>query len=436
MVKKELIRRYSVFAVALFVSALGVSLVTKSYLGTSPISSIPYVMSLNTSLTMGTYIFILNMFLIAAQMLMLGRRGIVEKRIDLLMQIPVSVLFGLFIDLTMAMLGSYEPSLYGLKLLSLVVGCAVLALGVSLEVVADVTMVSGEYTVQIASKRFKIQFGTVKIAFDVTLVVVAVALSFILSGRIEGLREGTVIVALLTGPFVRLISPWLDFLRRWEVAGSAAPDETLRAGVSHTVITISREYGSGGHMIGEQLAKALGYKFYDSELITLVAKEAGFTENFVRRNEQSLPGNMLLQMIMQDYGASLEKSLSPADALFVAQSRVIRRIAAEGPCVIVGRCADYILKDYPDVLKIFLHADMSSKSRRVTEQYGISPEKALPEIERINRSREEHYRHYTGNHWGDIRNYNLTFDTDRFGVERVCAVVQSLVGQPQKPKAV
>ena len=258
MVKKELIRRYSVFAVALFVSALGVSLVTKSYLGTSPISSIPYVMSLNTPLTMGTYIFILNMFLIAAQMLILGRRGIVEKRIDLLMQIPVSVLFGLFIDLTMAMLGSYEPSLYGLKLLSLVVGCAVLALGVSLEVVADVTMVSGEYTVQIASKRFKIQFGTVKIAFDVTLVVVAVALSFILSGRIEGLREGTVIVALLTGPFVRLISPWLDFLRRWEVAGSAAPDETLRAGVSHTVITISREYGSGGHMIGEQLAKALG----------------------------------------------------------------------------------------------------------------------------------------------------------------------------------
>lgn len=112
----------------------------------------------------------------------------------------------------------------------------------------------------------------------------------------------------------------------------------------------------------------------------------------------------------------------------MAQSRVIRRIAAEGPCVIVGRCADYILKDYPDVLKIFLHADMSSKAKRVTEQYGITPEKALPEIERINKSREEHYHHYTGNHWGDIRNYNLTFDTGRFGIDRVCAIIQSLVG--------
>ncbi len=385
-------------------------------------------MSLNTPLTMGTYIFILNMILIAAQMLMLGRRGIVDKKIDLLMQIPVSVLFGVFIDVTMAMLGSYNPSVYVLKIVSLIAGCAVLALGISLEVVADVTMVSGEYTVQIASKRFKAQFGTMKIAFDVTLVVIAVALSFILSGHIEGLREGTVIVALLTGPFVRLISPWLDFLRRWEVSGSTSVAEEIHAGLSHTVITISREYGSGGHMIGERLAKALGYKFYDSELITLVAKEAGFTENFVRKNEQSLPGNMLLQMILQDYGAPLEKSLSPADALFVAQSRVIRRIAAEGPCVIVGRCADYILKDYPDVLKIFLHADMSSKAKRVTEQYGITPEKALPEIERINKSREEHYHHYTGNHWGDIRNYNLTFDTGRFGIDRVCAIIQSLVG--------
>lgn len=428
MGKKELFRRYLIFTVALFFSAFGVSLVTKSYLGTSPISSIPYVMSLNTPLTMGTYIFILNMILIAAQMLMLGRRGIVDKKIDLLMQIPVSVLFGVFIDVTMAMLGSYNPSVYVLKIVSLIAGCAVLALGISLEVVADVTMVSGEYTVQISSKRFKTQFGTMKIAFDVTLVVIAVTLSFILSGHIEGLREGTVIVALLTGPFVRLISPWLDFLRRWEVSGSTSVAEEIHAGLSHTVITISREYGSGGHMIGERLAKALGYKFYDSELITLVAKEAGFTENFVRKNEQSLPGNMLLQMILQDYGAPLEKSLSPADALFVAQSRVIRRIAAEGPCVIVGRCADYILKDYPDVLKIFLHADMSSKAKRVTEQYGITPEKALPEIERINKSREEHYHHYTGNHWGDIRNYNLTFDTGRFGIERVCAIIQSLVG--------
>lgn len=426
MSKKELFRRYLVFTAALFVSAFGVSLITKSYLGTSPISGIPYVMSINTPLTMGTYIFILNMFLIAAQILMLGRKGTVEKKTDLLMQIPVSVVFGLFIDLSMAVLGPYCPEAYPLKIVSLVCGCAVLALGISLEVIADVTMVSGEYTVQVASRKFRCHFGTAKVGFDVLLVVIAVTISFILSGKIEGIREGTVITALLTGPFVRLISPVLLPIGKWEACTERAGESVLpEAARKYCIVTISREYGSGGHMIGERIAKDLNFKFYDNELITMAAKESGLSEDYVRDNEQSLPGNMLLQMILKDYEAPLEKSLSPEDALFVAQSRIIRRIASQGPCVIVGRCADHILEDFPNVLKVFVHSDMESKKRRVTEQYGIPEDKAGQEIDRINHARAAHYLHYTGKHWGDIRNYDITLDTGKLGDDLACSTIES-----------
>lgn len=215
MKKTELLRRYLVFVCALFVSALGVSVITRSYLGTSPISSSPYVFSLNTPLSMGVCIFILNMLLIMGQMLMLGRSGIRQRRLDLFMQIPVSVLFGFFIDVTMALLNDYMPTVYAFQILSLVAGSAILALGVCLEVVADVTMLSAEYFVQIASLRFKKDFGLVKTVFDVSLMVMAALFSLLLAGRIEGLREGTVIAALITGPFVRFFLPYLKFVRNW-----------------------------------------------------------------------------------------------------------------------------------------------------------------------------------------------------------------------------
>ena len=430
MEKKELFRRYFVFTLALFVSALGVSLITRSNLGTSPISSTPFVLSLNTPLSMGTYIFILNMVLIVGQMLMLGRAGIRKKYVDLLMQIPVSVVFGFFIDLTMAMLSNYEPSLYVLKVLSLVAGCAVLALGICFEVVADVTMVSGEYFVQIAAKRFKKEFGTMKMVFDISLMIIAAAFSLLLAGRIEGLREGTVIVALLTGPFVRLFTPYLKFITRWECSGRAAEEPVLvEDSVSaHTpvIITISREYGSGGHFIGKKIAEKLGIDFYDKDLIRLVAQESGFSEKFVSEKEQHMPNRLLYQMIMQDYEVPIEKSLSPDDALFVAQSRVIRRLAAKGSCVIVGRCADYILRDLPTCIHVFLHADMQHKTERAVNEYGLAPESAADEITRINKARETHYFHFTGKRWGDTRNYHLTCDTGMMDSTQICNVIESL----------
>lgn len=183
---------------------------------------------------------------------------------------------------------------------------------------------------------------------------VALLCSWSLSGRIEGVREGTIIAALITGPFVRLIMPRLAFIRQW-LSSETTHEVPSANGTEHFpwVITISREYGSGGHQAGEQLARQLGIAFYDKELITLAAQESHFSEEFISQNEQKLPSSLLYQMILQDYEAPLDKSLSYDDALFITQSRIIRRIASEKPCVIVGRCANYILKNRPNTISIF-----------------------------------------------------------------------------------
>lgn len=214
--KEEIARRYFVFLVALFVISTGVSTITRAMMGNSPISGVPYVVSINFPLTMGTCIFLLNLALIIGQALMLGPRGVMKSKYDIILQIPISILFGFFIDLTLHLIPDMSADPYYIKVFAVLIGTAILALGVSLEVVADVTMVSGEYFVHIASRRFNRPFSSMKMIFDCSLVLLAVGLSFALSGTLTGVREGTIIVAVLTGPFVRLYMPHMNPVIRWE----------------------------------------------------------------------------------------------------------------------------------------------------------------------------------------------------------------------------
>lgn len=424
----ELFRRYLIFGISLLVIALGISIITRSDLGTSPITSVPYVASLNTPLSLGTYFFFFTIFLIILQVIMLGKKGVLERKVELLMQFPVALVLSVFTDFGMWITAAWMPELYYVKIVSLVIGCLVLAFGICLEVIADVTMISAEYTIQFATMRLKKDFGTIKICFDVSLVLLAALGSWLFSGRIDGVREGTIIAALITGPFVRMIMPRLAFLRNW-LSGTYGNNVQAIARIGENqplVITISREYGSGGHKLGEMLAKELGIAFYDRELITLVASESNFSEEFISKNEQRMPGSLLYQMIMQDYEAPLDKSLSADDALFVTQSRVIRRISSEEPCVIVGRCADYILKDRPNTVNVFLYADMPHKVKRAVAEYGIAEERAASVIADTDRSRKEHCLQYTGRQWGDSRNYNVSFDTGVFSLEQIVAFLKNI----------
>ena len=202
MSRAELIRRYVFFLVRLYVNALGFARMSRDNLGISPISSTPYVLSLwNPALSLGMFTLFFSLFLIALQLIVLGKRF--PKHFWL--QIPVSFLLSAFIDLSMALLFFVDPHFYPLQILSLLVGCVVLGFGVFMEVAANVVMLPGECTVKSITMRWHTDFGKTKIAVDVTMVVVAAVLGFILCGKLTGIREGSVISALLVGFIARSV---------------------------------------------------------------------------------------------------------------------------------------------------------------------------------------------------------------------------------------
>lgn len=205
----EKVKRYIIFLIGLFINSLGVSLITKADLGTSPISSIPYVLSLNFPMTLGQFTIIFSILLIIIQLFILRKNFKAEH----LLQIPISILFSYFIDLTMVLLGFVHPEAYGLKIIYLLIGCVILGFGVYMEVLANVAMLPGESFVRAVSTTWNTNFGNTKVAFDVSLTVIAAALSFLFVHRLEGVREGTIIAALLVGFIARLFGRYLAFLK-------------------------------------------------------------------------------------------------------------------------------------------------------------------------------------------------------------------------------
>ena len=200
MSKTELVKRYLFFVVGLFVNSMGIALITRANLGTSPISSTPYVLSLwHPALSLGMFTLFFSLFLIALQLIVLGRRF--PKHFWL--QIPVSFLLSAFIDLSMSIFFFVDPQFYPLQILSLLIGCLVLGFGVFMEVAANVVMLPGECTVKAITMRWHTDFGKPKICVDVTMVVVAAVLGFVLCGTLTGIREGSVISALLVGLIAR-----------------------------------------------------------------------------------------------------------------------------------------------------------------------------------------------------------------------------------------
>lgn len=185
--------------------------------------------------------------------------------------------------------------------------------------------------------------------------------------------------------------------------------------MSKQIITIGRTYGSGGRLIGREVASKLGYAFYDKELIELAAKECGFSPDFIKANEQRSTFGFFANLASQGFSYSKD-TLPPADMLFVAQCKVIQDIASKEDCVIVGRCADYILRDFKNCLHVFIRSDEEDCVRRVTTYYGVPAEKAAEEIKKINRQRGAHCKRYTDRTWGAAENYDLMLNTARFGI--------------------
>ena len=179
------------------------------------------------------------------------------------------------------------------------------------------------------------------------------------------------------------------------------------------VITISREYGSGGHYVGELLAKRMGINFYDKNLINLISEKSGLSKEYVKENEQRL--------------SSFKYEDNNDDRIFIAEEKVIKDLAKKESCIIVGRCADYILKDNKDTIKVFLYSNSQDKVKRAVKYYNLDEDKALKEINKINNERAKHYKYYTNRDWYDFANYDIALNVDYLGVDKTAELLEQII---------
>ena len=198
--------------------------------------------------------------------------------------------------------------------------------------------------------------------------------------------------------------------------------------MSLPVITISREYGSGGRAIGEKLAKELNVPFYDNERIFAIAKESGLSEAYIKKTEQLKATSFL-------YGLYMNTRQKPSeDDVFLVQSKVIQKAAEEGPCVIVGRCADYVLRDRPDLFSVFIHAPLEYRTERAKEEYKVQGNHVEDFVKKQDKLRASFYNHISDKKWGDANSFHLALSSVYgvdFAVEVLKHAAQSFLQSPE-----
>ena len=194
------------------------------------------------------------------------------------------------------------------------------------------------------------------------------------------------------------------------------------------IITISREFGSGGRSVGRMVAEKLGIPFYDKELVDQVALESGFAPKFVEEHGEHSPSGSIFSYAFAHQGVhGVMNGLSTADFLWNIQCSVILQLAEQGPCVIVGRNADYILKDRPDVLHAFIHANKEFRAERIVRLYGESEKSPMARLNEKDKRRKVNYQHYTGRNWGQAHNYDICLDSSKIGIEACTDILIKLM---------
>ena len=425
--KAEWLRRYASFVVILFIIAFGTSLSIRANLGSSPISAPPYILSLipGIGLTMGQLTICMHVFFISMQVLLLRKNF--EKR--QYAQILVSFLFGFYTDLTMWLTGFLQipfdmnPMIgYPLRFVELLIGGAILAFGIACEVRCDSLMLAGEGFPLAISKTVNRDFGKVKICTDTFLVCVGTVLMFIYFGRWswEMVGVGTLVSMFYVGMMVRIISPHIGWLDKIFIPKAERDAATMAAGDEwngYRIITIARMYGSGGNAVGEAVARRLGCPCYNRQIIDQTARQMGYSTDFVAETEQNISTGRLWELIFADSGIPASMNPSKEDAIYVNQSRTIRELAHNGPCVIIGRLGNWILRDNPHVLRVFIMSGREFAIRQVVDKLHIPADEAARKIERVNTGRANHYWHYTGKQWTDVAGYDLIINTERTGID-------------------
>jgi cytidylate kinase len=199
--------------------------------------------------------------------------------------------------------------------------------------------------------------------------------------------------------------------------------------MSNRIITISRQFGSGGRTIGRQLAQKLEIPCYDAELIEKIAEKSGFSKEYIKeRGEYAVSGNWFANA----FSGRDRNGHSLQDDLWVIQQKVIQELAEKESCVIVGRCADYILREKADCLRVFIHADIASRAKRIVEQYGERADSPEQRLKDKDKRRRAYYQIYTDTKWGNVENYDITLNSGALGIEKCAEILADLYRSAEK----
>lgn len=193
------------------------------------------------------------------------------------------------------------------------------------------------------------------------------------------------------------------------------------------VITISRQFGSGGRSIGKAVAEKLGWKFYDREIVEKTAAESGFSPKFIEESGEYAGATNSLLFNLSVAGAAMGNGrMSLYDEIYVTQKKIIEQLAEDGNCVIVGRCADYILRNRSDVLNVFIYSDTKSRAERITRLYGTTDKSAESRLAEKDKKRRVYYKNYTDRSWGDFNNYHISLNSGFIGIDKCADIIEEL----------
>jgi uncharacterized membrane protein YczE len=430
-------KRLLVYLVGLYCMAIGVVFSAKSSLGVSPVGSLANVLyqiglseNLPSYVNLGNCTTAVYCLYILTELLILRR----EFKLKMLLQLVASFLFGQLVNLATAMMAFLPaPPNYAVQMLYLLCSIPMVAVGVMLYLTPNILPTPGEGMSLAISSKTGWSVGSSKTLFDCSLVVVSAVVSLVYFHALVGVREGTVICALLVGYTMKQMQkvwqkPLHHFVDREDrvsraISEAACGYQLDASGKPKIIITIGREFGSGGYEVGKLLAEKLGITFYDSQLNTMAAAQSGLPLSKVEELEHHLEREVIYDFKNAAY-AMTSGSLSPEEKLFVAQTTVIRQIAAgDESCVIIGRCADYVLYDDPNCFRLYIHARPDARTERVMRQFDLTEAQAKVQMENTDKARAQHYKRFTGRDYGKQEYYHLGVDSGMLGTEGSVEVI-------------
>ncbi len=416
---KVWLKRGLIYCLGLFIMAIGVVFSVKSALGVSPVTCLANVTHNITKIGLGVCTTGTYCLYILVELLILRR----DFKASMLLQIVASFFFGLLVTAATNLFAFLPaPESYPMRLLFLLISVPLVAFGVMLYLAPQILPTPGEGLSIAVSKKTGLPVASCKMITDCCMVLLSAATSLIWFRALVGVREGTLISALTVGfvmkRMMRVCQPWLlNFVERSSKLDQAIADADPVRAAAGLVIAICREAGSGGDEIARLLSEKLGLPVYDEELIPLEAQESGLGEDFVRAHQEEMNRGLVYDFLTAGY-AMYNAELPPLERLFAAQTRILRNLAASDQGgIIMGRCGDYILRDSPNCLRIFLHAPSADRAARSAAESGETAEAALTRLRRTDAARKRFYRHFTGRDWGDTRWFDLTLDTSAFSDE-------------------